>query len=164
MGKVVTGLSWGERFGLIDTYKPTDEAACATFGVSADELETARELRAEGNFAIPAEFDADTYGDVFASVPENATAVTRPTRKGKKAETATKVTPAPKKRGRKGTKINDAFAAIDTTPVPAEEFASTRGVSLNVLRQAKRFDRTGGAKVRVKKIDGTLMVFRESAE
>lgn len=163
MGKVVTGLSWGERFGLIDTYKPTDEQAVSAFGLqNVGELETARELRSEGHFAIPTDFDAETYGDIFASISENATSVKRPTTKKTEPESATKPERAPKKRGRKGTKINDAFAAITTDPVPAEEFATERGVSLNVLRQAKRFDRTGGARVRVKKIDGTLMVFRES--
>ena len=160
MGKT-TGLSWGERFGLIDALKPTDEQVCAAFGVSQDEYETAQELRDEGNFEVPADFNAETYGAVFTTeTPANATSVKRPKRTP--AESSTKTTPAPKKRGRKGTKINDAFAAITTEAVPAEEFASTRGVSLNVLRQAKRFDRTGGARVRVKKIDGTLMVYRES--
>ena len=123
---------------------------------------TARELRAEGNFGDLSEgFNPETYSDVFASIGEGAVSVSRPT-DSKPAVTATKTTPAPKKRGRKGTKIAEAFGAIGTEAVPAEEFANTRGVSLNVLRQAKRFDKTGGARVRVKKIDGTLMVYRES--
>jgi len=158
----VTGLSWGDRFALIDKYKPTDEQVDAVFGLNAGELETARELRAEGNFGELSEgFDPEAYDSIFASIGEGAVSVSRPT-SSKPAVTATKTTPAPKKRGRKGTKIAEAFGAIGTEAVPAEEFANTRGVSLNVLRQAKRFDKTGGARVRVKKIDGTLMVYRES--
>ena len=157
-----TGLSWGDRFALIDKFKPTDEQVNTAFGLNAGELETARELRAEGNFSELSEgFDLETYEDIFASIGEGAVSAKRP-KSRKPAASATKVTPAPKKRGRKGTKIAEAFAAIGTEQVPAEEFAAERGVSLNVLRQAKRFDKTGGARVRVKKIDGTLMVYRES--
>jgi len=78
--------------------------------------------------------------------------------------TATKTTRPLKKRGRKGTKIAEAFIAIPSTPTPVEKFATDNNVSLNVLRQSKRFDKSGteGA-VRVKKDkeSGTLMIWRE---
>lgn len=45
-----------------------------------------------------------------------------------------------KRRGRKTTRIFDAFKAITSQKLPAEEFARQHQVSLNVLRQAKRFD------------------------
>lgn len=161
MGKVTVN-SWGERFALIDKYKPTAEQVVEAFGLdSVAEYETARECLEAGTFTIPQDFDPETYGNVFMSIPESAVVATRE----EAPETATAVSPAPKKRGRKGTKIAEAFAAIDENPIDAEAFAAERGISMNVLRQAKRFDRSGIAgKVRVKKIEGTAMVFRDLSD
>ena len=154
-------LGWGDRLALIDKYEATDEQAAAAFGVGVNEIETARELRkGPGKANMPVEIDLESYENPFEGI-DGATAVRMPGTR-EPAESATAITPEPKKRGRKGTKINEAFAAIGTTPLNAEEFAAERNVSLNVLRQAKRFDKTGLSKVHVKKIDGTLMVFRES--
>ncbi len=154
--KNTKNLSWGSRLALIDLYGPSDEQASAAFDIPVEEIETARELRASGGGPnMPVDIDVEGFGNPFSG----ATSVVMPGREP--AETSTAVEPTPKKRGRKGTKINEAFAAIGTDPIDAEEFATTRDVSLNVLRQAKRFDRTGLGRVRVKKIDGTLMVYRE---
>ena len=156
-----TNLGWGSRLALIDHYQASDEQASVTFDVPVDEIVAARELRNSGGAAnLPVDIDVEDYGNPFTEV-QGATSVRRPGTR-EPAESSTAITPAPKKRGRKGTKINEAFTAIGTDPVPAEEFADTRNVSLNVLRQAKRFDRTGLGRVRVKKIDGTLMVYREA--
>lgn len=155
-------LGWGDRLALIDKYEATDEQASAAFSVPVEEIETARELRSgPGGANMPVSIDVENYESPFTTEVAGATSIRRPGTRTP-AETATAVTPAPKKRGRKGTKINEAFAAIGSDPINAEEFATERDVSLNVLRQAKRFDRTGLGKVRVKKIDGTLMVFREN--
>lgn len=155
-------LSWGSRLALMDRYGATVEQASAAFGVSSAEIETARELRnGPGAANLPVDADLDAIGNPFTAAASGATAIKRPGKR-QPAETATKVVAEPKKRGRKGDKINNAFLAIGTDPIPAEEFAETRGVSLNVLRQAKRFDKTGLGRVRVKKIEGTLMVFREA--
>lgn len=152
-------LGWGSRLALIDHYKTSDEQASVTFDVPVDEIETARQLRDGGGAAnLPVDIDIEKYGNPFEST--GSVSVKMPGREP--AESSTRVEVAPKKRGRKGSKINEAFAAIGTDPISAEEFADTRNVSLNVLRQAKRFDRTGLGRVRVKKIDGTLMVFREA--
>jgi hypothetical protein len=154
-------LGWGDRLALIDKYEATDEQAAVAFDLPVEEIETAREIRSEsGGANMPVNIDVDDYENPFSKI-DGATSVRRPGTRTP-AETATAITPAPKKRGRKGTKINEAFAAIGTTPVPAEEFATEHNVSLNVLRQAKRFDRTGLGKVRIKKIDGQLMAYRES--
>ncbi len=150
-------LGWGDRLALIDKYEATSEQASVAFGIPVEEIETAQSLP-KGN--MPVSINIDECENPFTDI-EGATSVRRPGTRIP-AETATAVTPEPKKRGRKGSKINEAFAAIGTDPIDAEEFAAERSVSLNVLRQAKRFDKTGLAKVRVKKIDGTLMVFRES--
>ncbi len=153
-------LGWGSRLALIDHYEASDEAASATFDVPVEEIETARQLRDNGGAAnMPIDIDVEDYGNPFSDV-EGATSVVMPGREP--AETSTRVEATPKKRGRKGTKINEAFAAIGTDHIPAEQFATDRNVSLNVLRQAKRFDKTGLARVRVKKVDGTLMVYREA--
>ena len=153
-------LGWGSRLALIDRYEASDEAASATFDVPVEEIETARQLRDNGGAAnMPVDIDVEEYGNPFSGI-EGATAVVMPGREP--AETSTRVETTPKKRGRKGTKINEAFAAIGITHIPAEQFATDRNVSLNVLRQAKRFDKTGLGRVRVKKVDGTLMVYREA--
>ena len=153
-------LGWGDRLALIDKYEATDEQEAVAFDLPVEEIETAREIRSEsGGANMPVNIDVNDYENPFSEI-EGATSVRLPGRVP--AETATAITPAPKKRGRKGTKINEAFAAIGADPIPAEAFAEERNVSLNVLRQAKRFDRTGLGKVRVKKIDGQLMVYRES--
>jgi len=150
-------LGWGSRLALIDHYEASDEQASAAFDIPVDEIETARELRDNGGAAnMPVEINLEEHGNPFSG----ATSVVMPGSR-EPAQTSTRVEPEPKKRGRKGTKINEAFASIGTDPIPAEQFATDRNVSLNVLRQAKRFDRTGLGRVRVKKVDGTLMVYRE---
>ena len=159
-----TNLSWGSRLALIDKYEATDEQASAAFDIPVEEIQTARDVRDNGGAAnMPVDIDIESYDNPFTVEVAGATSIRRPGTRDP-AETSTRVEPTPKKRGRKGTKINEAFAAIGTDPIPAEPFASERNVSLNVLRQAKRFDRTGLGKVRVKKIDGTLMVYREDTE
>lgn len=69
-------LSWNERFALIDRYSPTDEQVCAVFGLSADELATARDLRAAGTFSSSPNFDATPYAEVFTSVVVPTTTIT----------------------------------------------------------------------------------------
>lgn len=171
-------LSWGERFAVIDALKPTDDQIMSVLGIDNSELATARELREAGTFkADLGDLNAEDFASAFAGAPAptaeptpakpEKTTATRATRarKNDAPATATKPERTPKKRGRKGTKIQDAFAAITTTPVPLEQFAEKFAVSQNVLRQAKRFDRTGSdARVRIKQVDGTLSIFREAAK
>lgn len=183
MGNRINELGWGERLALVDHFDASDDAACAAFNCTADELATARELAGEGHFGIGEEFDPDMFDNVFASVqvqvqvPDNATSVKRPTRKRARANTESANTPeanttdanteaAPKKRGRKGSKIANAFAAVPSEPTDAEAFAAEHNVSLNVLRQGKRFDSeeliAERGRVRIRKIDGNMMIFREA--
>jgi hypothetical protein len=78
--------------------------------------------------------------------------------------TATKPRKVPKKRGPKSRKIITAFRKIPSYPVDAERFASDNGISMSVLRQVKRFDKTGfGGQVKLRKNreTGNLMIWRE---
>jgi hypothetical protein len=167
--------SWSERFALIDKYSPTDEQIVRAFGSSQAELNTARALRAAGTITVSSDFDADSAGNVFESntVTSTKSGVTKVssassvTKVGTKApESATKRVVAPKKRGRKGTKIAEAFKSIPAQPVPVEDFAKQYGVSIPVLRQSKRFDTSpdlGEVRVKVSKDTGKLMIWREAS-
>ena len=79
--------------------------------------------------------------------------------------TASKPIKSPKKRGRQGSNVINAFQAVPTTPTPVEAFSAQYNVSIHCLRQAKRFDQTGlNGAVRVKKDKetGMLMIWREA--
>jgi len=178
MGKVnVNALNWSDRFALIDKYKPADETICSALDVTQDELDTARDLRSAGNFKAASEIKIDDYASLMSKAPTKtkakvptATTHTKAKTKKEKADTpttATKPVREPKKRGRKGSKIANAFMAIPSEPVSAEEFIAEHSVSLAVLRQSRRFDKSGlDGQVRVKqdKETKTLMVWRETAD
>lgn len=192
MSKTKT-LTWSDKFALINHFEPTDDQILEAFGGTADELAAARELAASGTITPAEDIDYDAYSHIFnpsasaasgaiglsgdgksttetkavtkspASKKEKGT-MTSTKKPGERAETATKKTSTPKKRGRKGDKIANAFKAIPKTPTEAEKFATDYSVSLAVLRQSKRFDRSPElGKVRVKKDKATkqLMIWRE---
>ena len=174
MGKNKT-LSWNDRFALMDHFKPSDEIAMRVFGVTADELETAKELRQAGTFIPTPDLDVDSYSSLFVEGSNSETTTTTTSHTKPKTATSTKDTtqpPAsatshttPKKRGRKGNKIATAFKSIPNTPVPVESFMKEYNVSLAVLRQSKRFDvapELGQVRVRKDKETNMLMIWRES--
>lgn len=162
-----SSLTWNDRLALIQKYSPSDDVICSAFGVTADELRTARDMERAGTFVATTDLDLDAYADLFGGIKGEKSggseSITKPESKQPPA-TATKKTSTPKKRGRKGDKIIKAFEAIPASATPAESFASNHGVSLAVLRQSKRFDRTGTGTVRVKKDKSTkqLMIWREA--
>ena len=137
-----------------------------------NDIESAKAL-AHTNTIMPSkDLDIDAYANMFAS---KATSVVAPKAdKGKSTtsttkattppQTATKTTKTPQKRGRKGDKIATAFLNVPSAPVDVNSFAKQYNVSLAVLRQSKRFDKSGieGA-VRVKKDkdSGNLVIWRE---
>lgn len=165
MTKTSAMLSWNDRFALIDHFKPTDDTICAAFRLTADELETARQLRAAGMFSTSRNMDFSQYSEVFTNVvadtrpePTRVVSLTDNARVAKRAdyeptgqyrplnatvharpETATMRVSAPQKRGRKGDKITKALQAVPTTPVDVTTFMREHDVSLAVLRQSKRF-------------------------
>lgn len=146
-------LSWSDRFALVDHFAPSDTAICSAFNLTADELATARQLRSSGTFTASKTLDCASYAGIFDGSVNPAptistvarTSHTNPTNKGGATvhtnlpETATKRVKAPQKRGRKGDKITVALLAAPTTPMPVDAFMKQHGVSLAVLRQAKRF-------------------------
>lgn len=171
-------MSWADRFALIDHYKPSDEAILTTFNLTSDELSTVRQMRASGTFAANPTLDVSRYAGVFSNSTSTVTAVAAPTvakSKGTstvhiKPETASKKVKEPQKRGRKGSKIQNALAAVPMSPVPVEAFMAQCGVSLAVLRQSKRFlekldaatqASIGKINVRQNKESKQLMIWRE---
>lgn len=176
--KNVSSLSWNDRLALIKHYNPSDSAICSALGVSTDELQTARDLENAGTFMPTPDLDVDAYSKLFGDssiVAPKTEAKTesfvKPTStgSGQPPATATKKVATPKKRGRKGDKIEKAFLSIPTTPVSAEQYAQDNGISLHVLRQVKRFTEKkpevfkelGNVHVKKDKKSKTLMVWQE---
>jgi len=169
---------WGDRFALLDYYKPTNTQACVALGVTIDELETARDLRAQGRFDSKSSIKVEDYASMFAedaalmktakAKKKTATSHTKPTATPTATTplTATKPVKEAKKRGRKGSNILNAFLAIPNDAISADQFATEHNVSLAVLRQSRRFDKSGLGPVRVKKDKETkqLMIWREVEE
>ena len=164
-------LSWGDRFALIEHFKPTDDQVRTAFEVTQAELDTARQLLNSGTFVPTANFDTSSYAGLFDQQSRqlkapSATVHTMPPATATK-QTAT-VAKVPGRRGRKSNKIASAFAAIPTTPISAEDFTKQHGISLAVLRQSKRFvskmdtnvaASIGTINVRQDKTTKTLMVW-----
>ena len=188
MSKHKLTMSWGDRLAVIDHFSPTDGQICSVFGVTQDELETARTLRAAGTFAATPDLDVSKYSNVFVSsdIPStqptrgnvhmntisktpSATTHTMPDTVAK-PETASKPVKQPQKRGRKGDKILKALQSVPTAQMPVDTFIQQHGVSLAVLRQAKRFvagldpsqaQSIGKINVRQDKATKKLMIWRE---
>jgi ATP-dependent exoDNAse (exonuclease V) alpha subunit len=79
----------------------------------------------------------------------------------------------PKKRGRKSNKIVEAILNVPIQPVDAEAFAIENGITLNALRQYKRFYeqldenvrmKLGTIKIRLNKTTRRLLIWREHYE
>lgn len=181
---IMATLSWADRFALMDHFNPSDDQACAILSVTPNELSTARELRAAGTFAPNTGLNVNDFAEHFANSPTaNASTPTvpapattaAPTKKPAaesfvKPESAGKRAAVPKKRGRKGDKIQQALLAVPKQPVPIETFMQTHGVSLAVLRQAKRFaaqhgdefaKTVGTVNVRQDKATKVLMIWKD---
>ena len=145
--------SWGERFALLDHYNPSDEEACRIFGLTSDELSTARDLRAAGTFAPDRKIDVSKFQAHFVIPSSTQTQVpnkimntnTSQPQAFTKPESATKKASAPKKRGRSGNKIQQAMLSITSTPMDAEAFMKEYNISIHVLKQLNnRFSKQHG--------------------
>lgn len=175
--------SWNERFALIDHFKPSKAAICKAFGIQQNQLDMATKLRQAGTFQPSTNIDPVAYvgffPDIEDAVPsiEPAIVPNTPIKSGTSTThtmpmTATKkkVAKVPQKRGRKGNKITTALLAVTTTPVKVNDFIAEHGISLQVLRQSKRFidtmsseDRQKVGKINVKQDKTTkeLMIWKE---
>jgi len=70
--------------------------------------------------------------------------------------------PKPSKRGRKGTKIHDAYDSITTTPQNLDDLLQKFDVSIGAMRQHKRFDPfPERGKIHTKNVAGVMMIWRE---
>lgn len=172
-------MPWSDRFALINHYNPTDVQIRQAFGLSQDELDTARSLLAAGSFRVTKNLDTSKYPNVFdaetlatSTTPsvgavqrlgQRATVHTRP-------ETAQRRSYVPQKRGRKGNKISNALLSVPTTRIPVEDFIRDHDVSLAVLRQSRRFIERlepetrasiGVVHVRQDKVSKKLYIWRE---
>jgi hypothetical protein len=126
-------LSWSERLAFIDRYQPSVEQITKTFQVTTEEVASAFNLREQKVFRADPSVDVDRIGNIFVEQKESIELLRK----------AYKRTKPKKRRGPKGNKIQDAFAAVPHDPTNAYEFIDKYGISLPVLRQAKRFDKTG---------------------
>ena len=158
----LTQLGWNEMFALMDHYNMDDSTAAQVFGFRPDTLETARELKDNGTITVATDIDFSQYDSVLGVKKPSGTDTSTTTAK---PATATKPTRTPKKRGRKGSNIVNAFGAIPVTPTDAEAFITEHNISMAVLRQAKRFDKSGldgAVHVRKDKESGNLVVWRDA--
>lgn len=146
--KLSSSLSWADRLVLIEKYELTAVEACNAFGVSDRELINAKHLQSRGIFA-PTDINTEIYSAYFGKM-----------RSGDAEMASAKIY---KPKGARPSKITQAFEAIGATAQPVETIVEQFGVSLAVLRQSKRFDKTGVGQVHIRKDKdtGTLMVWRE---
>ena len=171
-----TVLSWNDRFAVIKRFQPSDKEITSAFGVTTDELITARELLSNGTFVVSKNIDVDRYGHLFTkksppvrkmppigfnSKKVDISGLAHNSIIRNKPETATR-TIKKRKPGNKGSKIDLAFRAVPTDPVDVASFSEKYQVSIHVLRQGKRFDSLPGSVcVRKDKTSGVIQIWRE---
>ncbi len=153
----IVKLNWQQRLAVINDINPTDTQASKVFGVSVDEINTARKT-----VTADANFDTAPFKAHFSKISTTQT---------DDGEISTSGTVIKKKRGRSGSRVVDAFGKVTRTPVTLAAFATTHNVSTNVLRQVKRFttDPQGvtlpqfeGKNIRVGKKDGNSSIWLET--
>jgi len=152
--KSIEKLSIPEQVILHNHFKPLDIVAKDLFKVDSITLEKIKNLSNENFRPDTVSIDPIKYESIFidasskVQAPRTATRYKRP-------------------RGRPGLNIVRAFSSIPTKPVPAEIFAKNHNISISVLRQHKRFDKTNmGGQVFVRKDMKTnrVMVWRRNDE
>lgn len=60
-------MSWSDRFAVIDHFKPSDAQILTTFGLTQDELDTARLMRDAGTFEANPTLDVIKFQHVFVA-------------------------------------------------------------------------------------------------
>ena len=137
----------------------SDEQICSAFDTTAEELSIARNLLKQGYFRVDDRVNFSDYlgeiGEVLSLSHPNIIKRTINIPRSKK-------TPL-----KKQSKILTAFYAIPDTPVDAIAFANEHGISVEIFRQRKRFDKTGlGGVVKLKKTRGKneYLIWRDYSE
>lgn len=177
--KSVAQLSWSDRFTIIQMANAssdvelTNEQICSTFGVDSEELAVALECFEDGIFKTNNNKDYSPYLPLFEGKDIQLVDDREPRQRTLPEIVVEALTPeerqlfaSKRKTGRKGNNITRAFKAVPHEPVPVDEFSAKHNVSVAVLRQYKRFDKTGGARVYVRKDKetGVIMIWREKEE
>lgn len=153
-------IGWPERLAIMDHYELDDDTAATAFGVTQDEVSTAKELKDAGTIILADGIDFSLYRDDLTIKTPKAIEKAKSTA----PVTATKPAKESKKRGRKGSKIATAFQNVPTIPVSIAEFTEQHQVSVPVLKQHRRFDKSGLpgiVRVRKNKETGELMIWRD---
>lgn len=146
--KLSSSLSWADKLVLMSKYSLTPQEAAVAFGVTDREITNAQQLQSRGIFA-PSDLNTEIYSSYFGKL-----------RSGE-IDVSPQKTYKPK--GARPSKITQAFEAITSAPQLVDKIVEEYGVSLAVLRQSKRFDKTGSGQVHIRKDKdtGSLMVWRE---
>lgn len=151
----VSELTHSQILTLLNYFQPSEEQAKKALYLSDATLKTINAEYAGGMLFPDNQFNPTDYTSVFDRVDDRPSMATKPSKTSKK-------------RGRKTTAVHRAFENIPNEPVPAEQFAKDNDISLNVLRQTKRFDpfqkELGNVIVKQQKVDDNqkmLMVWRE---
>lgn len=151
-------LSWSERLAFIERYQPSVDQITKTFHITSDEVSNAFSLRDQKVFNADPSVDVDKIGNIFSAPKESIELFRR----------AYKRTKQTTRRGPKSNNIQRAFNNVTEEPTNAYDFIAKYDISLPVLRQSKRFDKTGKIRdIIVKQIlnpltnKKELMVWRE---
>ena len=152
MSTTPTVLCWPDRFKLIAHYSLNLDEICIAFGCTTRDFKIASDLLHRNVFWVNEDLNVGIYSQYFTRLRNN--------------ELGSTPTPVKAPRAPRSSKIEDAFAAITTERKPITYFTDTFGISAAVLRQGRRFDRTGGGRIciRKNKEDGLMYVWRDSAE
>ena len=143
-------LSWTQCRALIDFYNPSIQKISELFDIPSTQVKNLKIFEPD-----PA-FDVTPYHPIFSD--DSAIYINLSTPDKNNFATKSK-----KPRGRPGKKIITAFQNIPSEPVPVEDFASKWKISISVLRQSLRFDKTGlPGKVHVRQLNGSLMIWRDN--
>lgn len=148
----IQSLSWTQCRSLINHYQPSEQKISEVFGISP------KQIRNLEIFKPDPSFDVTPYYPLFE---DNSVSISNPSGSGRVDSYLSK---AKKPRGRPGNRIITAFRNIPSEPTDVKAFATKWQVSVSVLRQSLRFDKTGlTGKVHVR-LDksGVLVIWRDN--
>jgi hypothetical protein len=152
MKEKLSTLSWTQCKAIINHYQPSEEKISEIFGIPS------KQVRNLDIFNPDPSFDVTPYYLLFDSE------ITSTTNSSGHGRVDTYISKSKKPRGRPGNRIITAFQNIPETPIDVKAFASKWQVSVSVLRQSLRFDKTGlpgKVHVRLNK-ENILVIWRDN--